>query len=226
MVNLMQEVLRSGTGAGVRARGFTLPAAGKTGTTNEFNDAWFIGFTPRLLAGVWIGFDQPQTIVRNGYATDLAVPLWTRFMLAATRGNPPDWFSPPPDIVGVRICRLSGKLATPGCDRASLAAEGDGTVHQPLVYTEYFVRGSEPIEECPLHGSSLAERLATVARSIALPSSPPPRTQASPRDPAPASSAVQPPVEQLTTPDNPKKRGFLDRMLGFLKGKKGKDRQP
>ena len=79
-----------------RSLGFTLPAAGKTGTTNDFNDAWFVGFTPRLVAGVWVGFDQPHTILPNGFAADVAVPLWANFMKAATKGDKPRGFSPPP----------------------------------------------------------------------------------------------------------------------------------
>jgi penicillin-binding protein 1A len=72
-----------------------LPAGGKTGTTNDYKDAWFIGFTPSLVAGVWVGYDQPRTIRREGYAAELAVPMWTRFMKAATKGQPPAWIDRP-----------------------------------------------------------------------------------------------------------------------------------
>src|SRR5207302_681010 len=79
-----------------RRLGFTLPAAGKTGTTNDFNDAWFVGYTPHLAAGVWVGFDQPHTIVPNGFAADIAVPAWATFMKAATKNDKPEWLLPPP----------------------------------------------------------------------------------------------------------------------------------
>ena len=76
MSTMLADVINAGTGAGRAQLGFTLPAAGKTGTTNDFNDAWFVGFTPKLVTGVWVGFDQPRTILPNGFAGDVAVPLW------------------------------------------------------------------------------------------------------------------------------------------------------
>src|SRR5207245_9703381 len=73
MTNMMADVINAGTGARARQLGFKLPAAGKTGTTNGFRDAWFVGFTPALVAGVWVGFDQPRTLIGNGFAADAAV---------------------------------------------------------------------------------------------------------------------------------------------------------
>ena len=95
MSNMMADVINAGTGAPARSVGFRLPAAGKTGTTNDYHDAWFVGFTPRLATGVWIGYDQPRTIIGGGYASVLAVPVWGRFMAAATRKDKPEWFSAP-----------------------------------------------------------------------------------------------------------------------------------
>ena len=115
ITNMMADVVNSGTGWQARQVGFTLPAAGKTGTTNEYRDAWFVGYTPHLATGVWVGYDQPRTIMRNGYAGDLAVPLWGRFMRAATRGDKPDNFKAPRTITSATICRISGKLATGEC---------------------------------------------------------------------------------------------------------------
>ena len=99
------------------------PAAGKTGTTNDYHDAWFIGFTPHLTTGVWVGYDQPRTIIGRGYAAELAVPMWARFMKEATRNDKADWFTRPSGMTTARICRLSGKLATDSChdDERSLA---------------------------------------------------------------------------------------------------------
>jgi 1A family penicillin-binding protein len=95
MADMLRGVIDGGTGYGVRQLGFTLPAGGKTGTTNDYRDAWFIGFTPSLVTGVWVGYDQPQTIRRNGYAAELAVPMWTRFMKAATKGQKAAWVNRP-----------------------------------------------------------------------------------------------------------------------------------
>ena len=99
MADMLRGVIDSGTAYGARQMGFTLPAGGKTGTTNDYKDAWFIGFTPSLVAGVWVGYDQPRTIRREGYAAELAVPMWTRFMKAATKGEPPAWVERPRGVV-------------------------------------------------------------------------------------------------------------------------------
>jgi membrane carboxypeptidase/penicillin-binding protein len=95
MAEMLRGVIDAGTGYGARQMGFSLPAAGKTGTTNDYKDAWFIGFTPSLVSGVWVGYDQPRTIRREGYAAELAVPMWTRFMKAATKGNEAVWMPRP-----------------------------------------------------------------------------------------------------------------------------------
>jgi penicillin-binding protein 1A len=95
MADMLRGVIDGGTGYGVRQGGFTLPAAGKTGTTNDYKDVWFVGFTPTLVTGVWVGYDQPQTIRRNGYAAELAVPMWTHFMKAATKGQKAVWLDRP-----------------------------------------------------------------------------------------------------------------------------------
>ena len=85
MASMLADVINAGTAYRARQIGFMLPAAGKTGTTNDYHDAWFVGFTPQLVTGVWIGFDQPKTIIRNGYAGEVAVPFWAGFMKAATK---------------------------------------------------------------------------------------------------------------------------------------------
>jgi penicillin-binding protein 2D len=95
MADMLRGVIDAGTGYGARQSGFSLPAGGKTGTTNDYKDAWFIGFTPSLVSGVWVGYDQPRTIRREGYAAELAVPMWSRFMKAATKGDEPKWIPRP-----------------------------------------------------------------------------------------------------------------------------------
>ena len=87
MASMLADVIDAGTANRARALGFKLPAAGKTGTTNDFVDAWFVGFTPSLVAGVWVGFDTPRTIVKNGFAGQLAVPMWTSFMKSGHDGR-------------------------------------------------------------------------------------------------------------------------------------------
>ncbi len=151
MTTMMADVINAGTGARARALGFTLPAAGKTGTTNDFNDAWFIGFTPSLVAGVWVGFDQPHTILPNGFAADVAVPVWANFMKQATKADKPVGFSPPPGIVTATVCRLSGKLAAEGCNHAVALDDHGEMSDRSMVYTEYFARGTEPSALCDLH---------------------------------------------------------------------------
>src|SRR5207244_8746552 len=82
---VMEEVLTTGTAASARSLGFRLPAAGKTGTTNDYKDAWFAGYTSTLTCGVWVGFDQPTTIIQHGYGAALALPVWTQVMNKAAQ---------------------------------------------------------------------------------------------------------------------------------------------
>jgi penicillin-binding protein 1A len=152
MTTMMADVINSGTAWTVRREGFTLPAAGKTGTTNDYHDAWFVGYTPKLVTGVWVGFDQPKTIMGGGYAAELAVPMWSRFMKAATRRDKPEWFRPPKNVTTATICRLSGGRAVDGCRDAVYQDEKGELVRGSLEYTEYFVAGTEPVDDCPIHG--------------------------------------------------------------------------
>jgi 1A family penicillin-binding protein len=148
MASLLRGVVDSGTGAGVRREGFLGLAAGKTGTTNEYKDAWFIGFTPDLIAGVWLGFDDPQTIISGGYASDVAVPVWARFMTSVFGSRPPvSWLRQPPDVVSVEICALTGMVAVERCRQQ----DPEGPESRRPTYSEYFAVGTEPTELCPLH---------------------------------------------------------------------------
>jgi len=208
MTTMLADVINSGTAWPARRVGFTLPAAGKTGTTNEYRDAWFVGYTPHLVSGVWIGYDQPRTIVAGGYAAELAVPLWGRFMMRATRGNAADWYQAPTTITTATVCRLSGKLATHECQAAE-------------TYTDYFVKGSEPTEYCDLHGShggrGVLGALAAVfgVGSGGDPTPPPPVPAATERAPLPPQVGTAGPAREAATgPEAPKKRGFWSRVLG------------
>jgi penicillin-binding protein 1A len=217
MTSMMSDVINAGTGWQARQVGFTLPAAGKTGTTNDYYDVWFVGFTPHLVAGVWIGYDQPKTIIGNGYAGDLAVPLWGRFMASATHDDPPDRFRMPSAVVPVTICRLSGQLPTDSCHGA-VVLNGDGEpTNQSMVYTEYFVRGTEPTAFCPLHRVFVNTVATSGAAGVAapLPVDQIVRSSASvpPRDTA-VTTADTPPIPPASAPPPPKKRGFWGRLFG------------
>lgn len=146
MVNLLEEVLRSGTGASVRTRGFAAPAAGKTGTSR---DGWFAGFTSDLLCVVWVGFDDHRDLKLEG--ANSALPIWTEFMKrAVTVMGPPKSFQRPSGIVTVEIDPASGQLATPQC---------------PDVRTEVFLAGTKPVKFCDRHDSSSADT-GTAAASV------------------------------------------------------------
>ena len=126
MSSMLADVVSSGTAAGARAAGFKLPAGGKTGTTDDYADAWFVGYTPHLVAGVWFGFDTPAPIMSRGFASTVAVPAWARFMKAATTGARPDWYQVPADVEKVAICRLTGARATEGCRHVIPASTDPG----------------------------------------------------------------------------------------------------
>ncbi len=138
-LSMMQDVVDRGTATSIRRDGFLLPAAGKTGTTNGVRDSWFVGLTPDLVGGVWIGFDRPSTIVPGRGGGSLAAPIWAEVMKAAYRQRPAEAGWPaPPDIVSVPIDVESGALATANCPPEQ-------------VRIEYFRPGTEPRDFCPLH---------------------------------------------------------------------------
>jgi len=138
MTSLMRSVVREGTARSLAALGFSAPAAGKTGTTNEGRDAWFVGYTTSLLAGVWIGDDRNRALKLTG-AKD-ALPPWAAFMKEASADRPADEFARPPGVVEARICVESGMLARSGC---------------PKKRDELFIAGTEPLHECALHRGGL-----------------------------------------------------------------------
>lgn len=140
MANTMKDVIDHGTGRVIRRLGFTLPAAGKTGTTNDNVDAWFIGFTPDLACGIWLGYDARESLGKKQTGGDAAAPIWAEFMKAATMGKPARDFEPPKgsgsDFVRKRICLDSGLLASPYCPRAM---------------DELFKKETAPTKVCNLH---------------------------------------------------------------------------
>jgi 1A family penicillin-binding protein len=162
MSTMLADVVDHGTGYSARQSGFRLPAAGKTGSTDDHADAWFVGFTPNLAAGVWVGFDQPQQIMRRGFASVVAVPAWAGFMRAATLGNKPSWIERPAGVSLIRRCRATGGVANEYCE---LSGE---------VEADYVSIGRSP-EPCPLHNSTTISSpvSAPALSSIALTVRPP-----------------------------------------------------
>ncbi|HXW83504.1 MAG TPA: penicillin-binding transpeptidase domain-containing protein, partial [Candidatus Binataceae bacterium] len=144
---MLEQVINHGTGEAARQMGFTRPAAGKTGTTNDENDAWFTGFTPNLLAVVWTGFDQKAELNLTGAQASL--PAWTAFMKAATAPRPALPFAAPSDIVEEKVDPVTGYKAGPFC---------------PDVVDGVFPRGMEPTQVCPLHSSPLTPASAASSR--------------------------------------------------------------
>lgn len=140
--SMMADVVNRGTASRARAEGFRLPAAGKTGTTDDYGDAWFVGYTPSLVAGVWFGHDQKKPIMRRGFAGTVAVPAWARFMKKATEGNKPEWFDMPSDVERIAVCRTTGNRASAHC-RTDVAEDGRANV-----YEDYYLMGTGPYEAC------------------------------------------------------------------------------
>jgi membrane carboxypeptidase/penicillin-binding protein len=134
-VSLLEGVVDRGTARAVRSAGIQGPIAGKTGTSNDSKDAWFVGFTPDLVAVAWVGFDEPRDMKLP--SSQLAVPIWLRFLKDATGGIVPGAFAPPSDVHRVEIDPVSGAVALAGCPRRT---------------SEYFLEGTEPRTTCPEGG--------------------------------------------------------------------------
>ncbi len=139
MTDMLRGVVTSPRGTGGRAGIGNIPVAGKTGTTDEQKDAWFIGYTPYYSASVWIGSDQPVSLSSGSGA---AATLWGKVMKRVHEGLAPKDFEMPSDIVKVNVCTVSGKLPTEAC-----ALDPRGST----VRTEIFIKGTEPREECDCH---------------------------------------------------------------------------
>ena len=227
MSSMLADVINAGTAYRARQSGFVLPAAGKTGTTNDYVDAWFVGFTPHLITGVWIGFDQPATIISNGYAGELAVPIWANFMKTATKGAKPDWYDRPANVIGLNVCRVSGKLPNGGCNSVEVINRDGNTETRSMIYTEYFVKGTQPTELCPLHPSpSFMDRIAGLfgagesvgtpvrAEDAGLPPAQSGTSGARASAPPPAADAHKGEPSKEKVEEQPKKRGFWSRLFG------------
>jgi penicillin-binding protein 1B len=203
--NMLEEVLRSGTGAGVHGLGFNLPAAGKTGTSR---DGWFAGFTSKLICVVWVGFDDNRDFKLEGAHS--ALPIWTEFMKRAHQHR--EYHSvhalePPEGIVTADIDAETGELASPSC---------------PKVRSEVFIAGTQPVQICHLHGNGRTQIAGwePVQRQTGA-------DGPSAADDKPVVAASRPPSKSprsiLVTPDAPQQpehkpsRGFLGRLRDLFK---------
>jgi len=224
MTSLMEEVLRSGTAAGVRARyNLDFPAAGKTGTSH---DGWFAGYTSELLCIVWVGFDDNRELDLEGAHS--AAPIWADFMKRATqyreyRDAKP--FEAPDGIVSATIDPQSGMLATPSC---------------PTTRQEVYIAGTQPVTSCPLHGGGrqvtnvsgweivqpkpeqAEENAPRITGSgtdgLVRPADAPHRTARHP-GPESAASSAPPPPSSSPPKNNEKeeKKSFFHRLIGVFK---------
>jgi penicillin-binding protein 1B len=209
VVSLMQEVLRSGTGAGVHARGFNLPAAGKTGTEH---DAWFAGFTSKLLCVVWVGLDNYHDLKLEG--AQAALPIWADFMTRAHKHRAYRDVQPfiiPEGIVSAEIDEQSGTLATSACPRDQLR-------------TEYYLVGTQPVQLCQLHQGGSTEiagwapaptTVQTSAGPAVLPTPPTPPAYGQQQAAAVPGQPSDPNAPQNN--NDKKKHGFFDKLKSIFK---------
>jgi membrane carboxypeptidase/penicillin-binding protein len=151
MVSMLQDVARRGTASSLQRQGLPMELAGKTGTTNDSHDAWFVGFSSSLVAGVWIGFDEPQTIRNDASGSRMALPIWADFMRRTARRLPAEPFARPSGLRTEVMCALSYHRALDGCPS----------------YVEYFKSGDDiPAQLCELHSGSLKQRAERALRGL------------------------------------------------------------
>ena len=203
VTSLMEDVINRGTGATVRARGFTAPAAGKTGTSR---DGWFAGFTSNLVCVVWVGFDDNRDLGLSG--TNAAAPIWAELMKRAI--NLPEYhqvrpLDPPAGITEAMVDPTTGGLATPAC---------------PNPREEVFVAGTEPTQFCTVHGNGMAMQAPPVAWLAHLfgkrePEPPPGSTPAGQK--ANGTGGTPPPApDQPADPKQKRKKACCTRFLVSL----------
>jgi penicillin-binding protein 1B len=207
MTTMMEGVIDNGTAAGVRAMGFTAPAAGKTGTSH---DGWFAGYTSNLLCIVWVGYDDYSDLRLSGSST--AAPIWAEFMKRAVQlpaYQDVESFQEPAGVVNVQLDKATNRLATAAC---------------PETYSVAFIAGTEPKDTCD---QPLGEHRGIVMRIFGSPApAPPPVIGAS-------SSMVRPPPPAPATRSDPapadsqeKKKGIFGKIVGIFKGDKPSSSPP
>jgi 1A family penicillin-binding protein len=143
MTSMLRDVIERGTGSPARVLGVRGPVGGKTGTTDDYRDAWFVGFSTSVVVGVWVGFDQPATIGRDASGARVALPIWADFIKRTARQLPPREFQIPPGLHGEELCSVSYLQPVEGCP----------------TYTEFFKEGDTvPSALCPVHRGTLKQR--------------------------------------------------------------------
>jgi penicillin-binding protein 1A len=152
MTSMLRSVVDQGTGRVLREMGVRGPVAGKTGTTNNGADVWFIGYTPTLVAGIWFGYDSPRAIAPNASGGRLAAPAWAMFYLDGwNERSPSGSWSPPEGLIELRIDAFNGDLANEWC---------------PVTQREWFKPGTEPTRTCREHEAPLLDRLEELGRKL------------------------------------------------------------
>ena len=151
MVTMLRDVIDRGTGSSAHELGLRVPAGGKTGTTNDFVDSWFVGFTTSVVVGVWVGFDTPAPIAREAYGARIALPIWTDFIRRTDDHLPAEEFESPPGMAEAPFCRMSYHRAVSECP----------------TYTEYFKDEDDvPGERCPIHRGDLREQVERAVEKL------------------------------------------------------------
>ena len=162
--SLLGDVLTRGTGSAAMADyGLAVAgAAGKTGTAYNFTDTWFIGYTEAVTCGVWVGFDRPRQIFRGAFAKDLALPVWVDVMNASRADFPSEPMKAPVSVEKMKVCRVSGQLATDKCVETTRVPGGQDTT-ESTAYEEYVKVGAGPSTECPIHSTGVKNYLKEFA---------------------------------------------------------------
>ena len=151
MVTMLQDVVERGTGASARRLGVSGPVGGKTGSTNDYRDAWFVGFSSSVVVGVWAGFDQPERIRTGGTGARVALPIWSEFMRRVSRQLPAEPFTPPSNLRSEELCLISYQRPVEGCP----------------TYTEHFKDGDEiPPRLCTLHEGNLKQEVQRAVQGL------------------------------------------------------------
>jgi 1A family penicillin-binding protein len=141
-LTMLRDVVDVGTASSARSLGLRGPAGGKTGTTSEFKDAWFVGFTSSVVAAVWVGLDQPEPIGTQAFGARVALPIWADFMRRVARVLPAEQFAVPSGLREVELCRVSYLRPVDGCP----------------TYIEFFKEGDDiPHRLCPIHQGSFKQ---------------------------------------------------------------------
>jgi len=151
MVTMLEDVVARGTGASARQWGVKGAVGGKTGTTNDYHDAWFVGFNSSVVVGVWVGFDQPERIIAGGTGARVALPIWADFMRRTVRRLPAEPFAVPDGLEPREMCRVSYLRAVQSCP----------------TYTEYFKEHDDiPSKLCPIHEGTFKQETQRVVQGV------------------------------------------------------------